>query len=85
MVSLTEGYVWQTSVSEEQFEAIRSKMKVVHHIRDGEVVRVRILARGKPLPDAISVRPTLEDSYLWLLGKKHDEGVESAKEEHINE
>jgi hypothetical protein len=39
-------------------------------MHDGELIRVRILAREKPLKDAIPVTPTLEDSYMWLISQK---------------
>ena len=38
-------------------------------MRDGQKIRVRLLAENKPKDDAIPVRPLLEDSYLWMLGK----------------
>jgi len=67
MVDITRGFVWQANVSAEEFEDIRGRLRIVHHMRDGETVRIRVLAAQKPLPDAIEVTPTLEDSYLWLL------------------
>jgi len=70
MVELTEGYVWQAEITEESFEDIRTTTRIVHHMRDGERIRVRILAEHEPLPGALTVTPTLEDSYLWLLGQK---------------
>ena len=39
-------------------------------IGDGDLIRVRILSAGRPLPDASEVTPTLEDSYLWLLEQR---------------
>jgi len=70
MVELTEGNVWQAEITEESFEDIRSTARIVHHMRDGERIRVRILAGHEPLPGAVTVTPTLEDSYLWLLDQK---------------
>lgn len=68
MVESVTGRVWQTNVSEESFEKIRQDLRVVHHLRDGETIRVRILSANKPLEDAKPVVPSLEDAYLWLLG-----------------
>lgn len=67
LVNLTEGRVWQVEMDEDMFEKIRTEMKVVHHMNDKGRIRVRILAADKPLENALPVRPTLEDSYLWLL------------------
>ncbi len=67
MVELTRGAVWQARISEERLEELRHRTRIVHHMRDGESIRVRILADEQPLPEAEEVTPTLEDSYLWLL------------------
>ena len=73
LVNLTEGSVWQAEMDEELFEKIRTEMKVVHHMNDRGRIRVRILAADKPLDNALPVRPTLEDSYLWLLGDNKED------------
>ena len=40
---------------------------IVHHMRDGENIKVRCLAMEKPAENAISVSAHLEDAYLCLL------------------
>jgi multidrug efflux pump subunit AcrB/ABC-type multidrug transport system ATPase subunit len=70
LVELTRGSVWQATLDEAGFETLRQKHKVVHHLRDGAKIRARILSAAKPLPDAQPVVPTLEDSYIWLLGQE---------------
>ena len=70
LVDLTRGSVWQAHVDDVTFEAIRMSHKVVHHMRDGERIRVRILSAVKPLETALEVVPNLEDSYMWLLGQE---------------
>jgi len=70
MVELTRGAVWQARVAEAQFEEMRKTLRIVHHMRDGERIRIRILSGSQPLPEAEAVTPTLEDSYLWLIEGK---------------
>ena len=70
MVDLARGAVWQAQIPEARFEEIRPAMWIVHHMRDGDLIRVRILSADRPLPDATEVTPTLEDSYLWLLEQR---------------
>lgn len=67
LVELTRGAVWQAHVSQEQFNQLRTDARIVHHARDGEAIRVRILAEEAPTAEAQQVTPTLEDSYLWLV------------------
>lgn len=63
------GHVWQVEVGLAEFDRLSEQYKVVYHMRDGQKIRVRLLADTPPLPDAIPVQPLLEDSYLWMLKK----------------
>jgi hypothetical protein len=67
MVKLAEGHVWQCLMDDQDFEKIRTSHNIVHHIKVGDKIRIRLLADSKPMDEAIEVTPTLEDSYLWLL------------------
>ena len=70
LVALTRGSVWQAHVDDAAFEELRRAFKVVHHMRDGERIRVRILSPVRPVAAAVEVVPNLEDSYMWLLGQE---------------
>ncbi|MFH1700451.1 MAG: efflux RND transporter permease subunit [Candidatus Zixiibacteriota bacterium] len=72
MVALTEGFVWQAHVTDAEFEKMRNAARIVHHTREGDNIRIRVLAETMPTPNAVQVTPTLEDSYLWLLGGKEN-------------
>ncbi len=67
MTATAAGKVWTFSVPPGDFERIRKEHVVVHHMRDGEMIKVRCLADASPVPEAHEARPTLEDAYLWLL------------------
>jgi multidrug efflux pump subunit AcrB/ABC-type multidrug transport system ATPase subunit len=69
MARQAEGRVWQLHVLPEELEGLRQRFLVVHHMREKDRIRVRCLSEEKPAPDAIAVRPTLEDAYLWLLSR----------------
>ncbi|MBW2614559.1 MAG: efflux RND transporter permease subunit [Deltaproteobacteria bacterium] len=68
LVERTRGNVWQALIPEGDLDRIRRATKVVHHMRDAGKVRVRILAGKQPFEEAKQVVPTLEDSYMWLMG-----------------
>jgi multidrug efflux pump subunit AcrB/ABC-type multidrug transport system ATPase subunit len=67
MTKYASGSVWQFYISLAQFEQVRKEFLVVHHMREGERIRIRCLSKKQPFPDAQTVNPTLEDAYLWLL------------------
>ncbi len=69
MTSAARGRVWQFSIEPARFQAMRGQWRVVHHMRVEDLIRVRCLASEPPYPGATEVQPTLEDAYLWLLGR----------------
>ena len=67
MVSLGEGFVWQFTLSAAEFDKFPNKQMITNHLRDGENIKVRAIAKEKPVPGAVNVRAHLEDAYLCLL------------------
>ncbi len=67
MVKLAEGLVWQFPIPAREFDAFPAKDRVVHHMREGENIKVRFLSAEKPTDDAVQVNPVLEEAYLCLL------------------
>lgn len=63
--------VWEVHVEEGVADKLASEHHIVksHHVKDG--VDLRIVSDQKPLPDAVSVKPDLDDFYLYHF---HDEG-----------
>ena len=72
MTKIAEGHVWQFHVSTERFESLLKDLFIVHHMRDGDQIRVRCLSEDQPVEQAKVVRPSLEDAYLWLLKRKDE-------------
>jgi len=70
MTHKVRGNVWQFSVDPEEFERVKNNLRIVHHMNVDNKARVRCLATEQPYPGAEQVHPTLEDAYLWLLGKR---------------
>jgi ABC-type multidrug transport system ATPase subunit len=67
MVHLAENLVWQFEVPASEFDKLPDKKMIVHHMRAGENIRVRILSKEEPSPDAVQATPMLEDAYLCLI------------------
>ncbi len=67
MVHLAKDMVWQYDVSAEEFDKMENKQLVTHHMRQGDLIRVRFLSKKKPTEDSIPVSPILEDAYLCLI------------------
>jgi ABC-type multidrug transport system ATPase subunit len=67
MVKLADGLVWQYTIPAKDFDAFPAKDRVVHHMRDGDNIKLRFLSSEKPSEDAIPVKPVLEEAYLCML------------------
>ncbi|QGY44551.1 ATP-binding cassette domain-containing protein [Maribellus comscasis] len=67
MVKMGDNFVWHFSIPAKEFDTFANKQMIVHHMRDGENIKVRCLAKEKPAENAVNVPPHLEDAYLCLL------------------
>jgi multidrug efflux pump subunit AcrB/ABC-type multidrug transport system ATPase subunit len=67
MTREAEGHVWQLTIHESEFQSFVDKYLVVHHMSDGENIRLRVVSESAPSGSAVNVTPSLEDAYLWLL------------------
>jgi len=70
MTREAEGHVWQLMIPSSEFNDFVNKNLVVHHMSEGDKIRVRVIAETKPWDTATQAIPNLEDAYLWLLRKK---------------
>lgn len=67
MASQADGKVWMMTIPATEFDNVKDKLKIIHHMRDGDQIRLRCLADEAPSADAKSVKANLEDAYLSLL------------------
>ena len=67
MVRLAEGLVWEYLIPAEEFDQAEKEQVIVNHLREGEQIRVRCIARQQPNEQAVQTEPVLEDAYLCLL------------------
>ncbi len=67
MVKMGEGFVWQMTLPAKEFDSFSNKQLIVHHMRDGENIKIRVLSTEKPSENAVPASPHLEDAYLCLL------------------
>ncbi len=67
MVEIAKNVTWTFEIPAREFAKLPSDLLLVHHIRNGEMIKVRCLSETQPVPNAVRTSPLLEDSYLWLL------------------
>jgi multidrug efflux pump subunit AcrB/ABC-type multidrug transport system ATPase subunit len=67
MVNMGHGFVWQMTLPAKEFDSFANKQLIVHHMREGENIKLRVLSKEKPSENAVNVSPHLEDAYLCLL------------------
>lgn len=67
MAGIAKDVTWTFEIPARDFTKLPSDLLLVHHIRNGEYIKVRCLSENQPVPNAVHTAPLLEDSYLWLL------------------
>ncbi|MFY0653054.1 MAG: efflux RND transporter permease subunit [Cyclobacteriaceae bacterium] len=82
MALIAKDKVWEITINPEDFEEIQRSYQVVHHMREGDQIKVKCLARDRPMDSAVRTTATLEDSYLWLLKDKN--GIAEKEIENAN-
>lgn len=82
MTKAAENRVWQFSVPAATFRKTTENHLIVHHMTEGNMVRVRCISENKPEESAVTVTPNLEDAYLWLLRKKNGRKSPEIKTDH---
>jgi ABC-type multidrug transport system ATPase subunit len=70
MTKEAEGHVWQFKIPANEFSTFVENHLVVHHMSEGDNVRVRVISDTSPWEGAVKSSPNLEDAYLWLLRRK---------------
>lgn len=70
MTKEAEGHVWQFNIPAGDFGSFVENHLVVHHMSEGDNIRVRVISELSPWENAINATPNLEDAYLWLLRRK---------------
>ncbi|GCC50437.1 acriflavin resistance protein [Chryseotalea sanaruensis] len=70
MAELANEKVWEFHLTPAEFEMEKENYMIVHHMREGELIRVKCLSDERPRMDAVQVRANLEDAYLWLMKSK---------------
>ena len=77
MTKEAEGHVWQFRIPVKDFGKFVEEHLVVHHMSEGENVRVRVISETMPRENAVAATANLEDAYLWLLRKKDNNSISS--------
>jgi len=70
MAKIAEGKIWMISVPADEFEKMKDKYVIIHHMKDGDNIKARCLADEAPTEDSKQVKANLEDAYLYLLNKE---------------
>jgi hypothetical protein len=65
--------VWQFHIPAGDFASFVTDHLVVHHMSEGDNVRVRVISEDSPWEGAVRATPNLEDAYLWLLRKRNSQ------------
>lgn len=65
-----EGHIWEFTMPEQELESAKSKYRIVRTVPAGGHLEIRVVG-DKPQREGVkAVPPTLEDSYMLLMGER---------------
>jgi ABC-type multidrug transport system ATPase subunit len=67
LVAGAAGAVWEAELPAAELERFRPGLTVAGLVRNGGLVKARLVARERPVPSASVAPPSLEDAYLLLM------------------
>ncbi|WP_409347019.1 ABC transporter ATP-binding protein [Paenibacillus sp. MBLB4367] len=59
--------VWTATIERDELDAVRSAYPILSTVSEGDGIRLRLLSEQRPLAQAVSVQPTIEDAYMKLM------------------
>ena len=66
--------VWTCMVSQQEVSEMTKRYKVSNMKSEHHGVNLRIISSEKPCEEAVCVRPSLEDVFLYYFGEKDGDG-----------
>ncbi len=69
LLRAAEGHVWQSVVSSEQFDQLRTTLKISSAIRKPDGVHIRFVG-PEPAIAASAMEPELEDAFLYMMNSR---------------
>jgi ABC-2 type transport system ATP-binding protein len=72
MLRVCEGHVWQSVVASEQFDQLRTTLKISSAVRKPDGVHIRFVGPSPEIP-AKAAEPELEDAFLYLMNFGNDQ------------
>lgn len=70
LVSDTKGYVWQTRVSEDQYDMLKEKFPVISTIPSGTGWEIQFVGEKPDEIEAEEIHPNLEHAYVHFMENK---------------
>ena len=70
LVEKVRGKVWETLISQEEFESLREVRTIIHLKQADGKVQVRYVGEEYPMTENTLLEPTLEDYYIYTGGSE---------------
>lgn len=61
------GSVWSMRVSSDEYEGLRTRLRISNALRRADGVHLRIVSHDAPAPGATVTEPTLDDAFLYVM------------------
>lgn len=75
LIRTVEGQVWESTISQEVYQRLRTERSIIHLKQMGTEVQVRFVGGKYPGIENCRTEPALEDYYIFTGGISEKEGV----------
>lgn len=72
LTSEIDTCVWKLVIQERSVPHELEQFQISNMIREKDGIHLRIVSERKPHREAVSVKPNLEDVFLYYCGEKHE-------------
>jgi len=70
MIERVRSYVWQVTIDDDEFSALKHKYPVISTIPKSGQWETQLIANEKPHPEAENIEPNLEHAYVYFMENK---------------
>ena len=70
LLDKAEGKVWSLMLNKNEIDKYRKEYMLISTVSEGEYIKAKIISEEKPFLDAISIKPTIEDAYMYEIGSR---------------
>lgn len=67
IIKEAEGYIWSSLIDRNELIEVKEKYDIISTVAEGDKFNIKVISKVKPLSEAISSKPNMEDAYMKII------------------